>query len=218
MLHRRAARRSTAPSPDPRADRCAAPTPRTANARCDPGPIVDRLPRLGWGRVHDASRPGGSGAGTARRGVPRPAFSGQALRAYSPGSCMLLRGWPSAPAFSRTVRFIRGGEGSGGVAGVVTEGRGEVDGPGAAEHADDQVAQAGHVWAGPVRTWEASSAKVTSRRWCRPFSRLALHRGPAGVVSLFDSAQVTFGLQHSRACPLLLAPAWRRCGPIPPSC
>jgi hypothetical protein len=145
MLDRRAARPSTAPGPGPRAGRCAAPTPRTANARCDPGPIVDRLPRLGWGRVHDASRPGGSGAGMARRGAPRPAFSGQALRAYSPGSCMLLRGWPSAPAFSRPVRCIRGGEGSGGVAGVVTERRGEVDGPGAAEHADDQVAQASHV-------------------------------------------------------------------------
>jgi hypothetical protein len=32
---------------------------------------------------------------------------------------------------------------------VVTEGGGEVDGPGAAEHADDEVAQAGHV-CGPV--------------------------------------------------------------------
>jgi hypothetical protein len=30
---------------------------------------------------------------------------------------------------------------------------------------------------------------VRSRTWCRPFSRLALHRGPAGVVSLFDAAQ-----------------------------
>jgi hypothetical protein len=37
-----------------------------------------------------------------------------------------------------------GGEGSGGVAGVVTEGSGEVDRPGAAEHADGEVAQAGH--------------------------------------------------------------------------
>src|SRR4029450_673510 len=45
----------------------------------------------------------------------------------------------------------------------------------------------------PVRTWEASSAKVVSRRWCRPFSRLALHRGPAGGVLPFDAAQVTFG-------------------------
>ena len=37
-----------------------------------------------------------------------------------------------------------GGEGSGGVAGVLSEGSGEVDRPGAAEHADDGVAQAGH--------------------------------------------------------------------------
>ena len=91
MLDRGAARPSTAPVPGPRAGRCAAPAPRTANARRDPGPIVGSLRRLGWGRVHDASRPGGSGAGTARRGAPRPAFSSQTLRAYSPGSCLLLR-------------------------------------------------------------------------------------------------------------------------------
>ena len=91
MLDRGAARPSTAPGPGPRAGRCAAPAPRTANARRDPGPIVGSLRPLGWGRVHDASRPGGSGAGTARRGAPRPAFSSQTLRAYSPGSCLLLR-------------------------------------------------------------------------------------------------------------------------------
>jgi hypothetical protein len=93
MLERGAARHSTAPGPGPRAGRCAAPAPPTVNARCDPGPIVGILHRLGWGRVHDASRPGGSGAGTARRGAPRPAFSGRTLRTYSPGSCLLLRGW-----------------------------------------------------------------------------------------------------------------------------
>jgi hypothetical protein len=92
MLDRGATRPSTAPVPGPRAGRCAAPAPRTANARRDPGPIVGSLRRLGWGGVHDASRPGGSGAGTARRGAPRPAFSGQTLRAYSPGPCLLLKG------------------------------------------------------------------------------------------------------------------------------
>ena len=91
MLDRGAARPSTAPGPAPRAGRCAAPASRTANARREPGPSVGSLRRLGWGRVHDASRPGGSGAGTARRGAPRPAFSNQTLRAYSPGSCLLLR-------------------------------------------------------------------------------------------------------------------------------
>jgi hypothetical protein len=49
-----------------------------------------------------------------------------------------------APAFCRNVRFIEGdpegGEGSGGVAGVVPQGSGEVDRPGAAQHADGQVA------------------------------------------------------------------------------
>jgi hypothetical protein len=64
-----------------------------------------------------------------------------------------------------------GGDGSGGVASVVAEGSGEVDG-GSAEHADRQVAQARHgVWAVPVRTWEASSAKVTSRTQCAWASR-----------------------------------------------
>src|SRR5829696_2346892 len=85
MLDRGAARPSTVPVPGPRAGRCAAPAPRTANARRDPGPIIGRLRRLGWGRVHDASRPGGSGAGTARRRAPRPAFSGPRRRTYSPG-------------------------------------------------------------------------------------------------------------------------------------
>jgi hypothetical protein len=65
-----------------------------------------------------------------------------------------------------------GGEGSGGVAGVVTEGGGEVDRPGAAEHADGQGwrRQAMTCGAVPVRIWEASSAKVVSRTWCTPFS------------------------------------------------
>jgi hypothetical protein len=58
--------------------------------------------------------------------------------------------------------------GRGGVASVVAEGSGEVDRPGAAEHADRQVVQARHrVWAGTGPTWEASSAKVTSRTQCR---------------------------------------------------
>jgi hypothetical protein len=44
---------------------------------------------------------------------------------------------------------LEGDEGSGGVAGVVAEGGGEVDRPRPAEHADGEVAQAGHrVWAG----------------------------------------------------------------------
>ena len=43
-----------------------------------------------------------------------------------------------------------GGEGAGGVAGVVAEGGGEVDRPRPAEHADGEVTQAGHnVGAGP---------------------------------------------------------------------
>jgi hypothetical protein len=43
-----------------------------------------------------------------------------------------------------------GGERSTWVAGVVAEGGGEVDRPGSAEHADGEVAQAGHdLWAGP---------------------------------------------------------------------
>jgi hypothetical protein len=92
MLDRGAARPSTTPGPGPRAGRCAAPAPPTANARRDPGPIVGSPRRLGWGRGHDASRPGGSGAGTARRRAPRPAFSGQTLRAYSPGPACSSRG------------------------------------------------------------------------------------------------------------------------------
>jgi hypothetical protein len=56
-------------------------------------------------------------------------------------------------------------------AGMVAERGGEVDRPSPAQHPDDQVAQAGHdVRPTPVRTWEASSAKATSRTWCRPFS------------------------------------------------
>ena len=57
-----------------------------------------------------------------------------------------------------------GGKGSGGVAGVLAEGGGEVDRPRPAEHTDGEVAQAGHdLGAAPVRSWEPSSAKVTSR-------------------------------------------------------
>jgi hypothetical protein len=43
-----------------------------------------------------------------------------------------------------------GGQGPGGVAGMVAQRGGEVDRPGPAEHADDEVAQAGHdLRAGP---------------------------------------------------------------------
>jgi hypothetical protein len=100
---------------------------------------------------------------------------------------------------------------------VVTEGGGEVDGPGAAEHADDEVAQAGHVCGPvPVRTWEASSAKVTSRTWCRPFSRLALHRGPAGVVLPSTQHRSRLACSTVELVPCRqrrLAPVWS----IPPS-
>jgi hypothetical protein len=74
-----------------------------------------------------------------------------------------------------------GGEGPGRVGGVVTEGGGEVDRPGSAEHADGEVAQqAMTLGPVPVRTWEASSAKVVSRTWCRPFS---IAQCPAEVVA-----------------------------------
>jgi hypothetical protein len=60
-----------------------------------------------------------------------------------------------------------GGEGSAGVAGVAAQRGGDVDRPCPTELADDQVAQGRHdVWVAPVRTWEPSSAKVVSRRWC----------------------------------------------------
>jgi hypothetical protein len=64
-----------------------------------------------------------------------------------------------------------GGQGSGGVAGVVTEGSGEVDRPRPAEHADDQVAQARHdLRGGAGADLGGVSAKVVSRTWCGPFS------------------------------------------------
>ena len=56
MLERGAARHSTAPGPGPRAGRCATPPLGKASTRCDPGPIVGSLHRLGWGDAHDASR------------------------------------------------------------------------------------------------------------------------------------------------------------------
>ncbi len=83
MLERGAARHSTAPGPGPRAGRCATPPPGKASPRCDPGPIVGSLHRLGWGDAHDASR----GWQRRRHCSPwcsRPAFSGRTLRAYSP--------------------------------------------------------------------------------------------------------------------------------------
>ena len=40
---------------------------------------------------------------------------------------------------------LEGGQGPGGVAGVVAQGGGEVDRPGAAQHADDEVAQVGYA-------------------------------------------------------------------------
>jgi hypothetical protein len=58
-----------------------------------------------------------------------------------------------------------GGQGPGGVTGLVPQGGGEVDRPSAAQHADGEVAQAGHdLRAVPLRTREASSAKGVSRR------------------------------------------------------
>jgi hypothetical protein len=61
---------------------------------------------------------------------------------------MSLGGGTQASAFLRNVGFIRGdaegGQGPGGVAGVVAQRGGEVDRPGPAEHADDQVAQGRH--------------------------------------------------------------------------
>jgi hypothetical protein len=64
------------------------------------------------------------------------------------------------------------------VAGVLAEGGGKVDRPGAAERADDQVAQAGHdVGSGAGVGLRASSQKVTSRRCAA--SRLPSAR-PAG--------------------------------------
>jgi hypothetical protein len=68
-----------------------------------------------------------------------------------------------------------GGKWSAWVAGMVAERAREVDRPGLAERADDEVAQAGHdLQAPPVRTWKASSAKLTSRRECRPFEPVLL--------------------------------------------
>ena len=63
-----------------------------------------------------------------------------------------------------------GGQGPGGVAGVVAQGGGEVDRPGPAQHADDQVAQE-DVWAA-----EDASAEGP----CRANTPAAL-RYPAGV-------------------------------------
>jgi hypothetical protein len=95
-LRRGTARPSTAPGPGPRAGRCAAPAPRTANARRDPGPIVGSVRRLGWGRVHDASRPGAaapaqlavvpldrhSPAGRHARTAPGPACYSRGLATF----------------------------------------------------------------------------------------------------------------------------------------
>jgi hypothetical protein len=61
-----------------------------------------------------------------------------------------------------------GGEGSGRVASVVAEGSAEVDRPGAAEHADRQVAKARHdVWAGAGPKLGSVLGEVMSRTQCR---------------------------------------------------
>ena len=54
-----------------------------------------------------------------------------------------------------------------GVAGVVAQRGGDVAVAAGPEDNDGEVAQAGHgLGALPVSSWEASSAKVTSRMWC----------------------------------------------------
>jgi hypothetical protein len=61
--------------------------------------------------------------------------------------------------------------GSDGVAAGVPAGGGDVGGAGQAVTADGEVAQAGHEGCPfPVRIWEWSSAKVTSRIQCSLFS------------------------------------------------
>jgi hypothetical protein len=64
-----------------------------------------------------------------------------------------LRSARSAPAFlgmsGSSEGDPEGGQGPGGVAGVATEGGGEVERPGAAEHADREVAQAHKSVSGP---------------------------------------------------------------------
>ena len=72
-----------------------------------------------------------------------------------------------------------------GVAAVEPERGGEVDRPGPAQHANGQVAQAGHdLRAVPDRTWEASSVKVTSRTQCSSGSRVsAVCQAPSGLTA-----------------------------------
>jgi hypothetical protein len=87
---------------------------------------------------------------------------------------------------------------------VVTEGSGKVDGPGAAEHADGEVAQAGHdVGAGAG----ANLGGVLGEGGVAEVVQAVLAAGPApraeGVVLPFDAAQVMFGC---RSCPMPLAP------------
>jgi hypothetical protein len=89
-------------------------------------------------------------------------------------SVSLAKSWGS-PGLRRSVvmsDFIEGdpegGEGSGGIAGVVAEGSGEVDGPARLSTPIARLRRhammCGPV---PVRTWGASSAKVTPRTQCR---------------------------------------------------
>jgi hypothetical protein len=60
-----------------------------------------------------------------------------------------------------------GGDGSGGVASVVAEGSGEVDGPARLSPPIARLRRHAMMWAGAGPNLEASSAKVTSRTQCR---------------------------------------------------
>src|SRR5213078_2369284 len=91
-----------------------------------------------------------------------------------------VRGDPPGPRQSAGVGFISWAcdaqecEGPGGVAGVAAQRRGDVAVAVGAQDADGEVAQAGHgPCVLPVRTWEASSAKVVSRVWCSASNRCA---------------------------------------------
>jgi hypothetical protein len=80
-----------------------------------------------------------------------------------------------------------GGERSAEVAAMVAQHGGQIDRLVrlvAVERADGQVAQGRHdVWAFPVRTWEASSAKVTSFSIVMAGYLLDDCRGGRGVVA-----------------------------------
>jgi hypothetical protein len=83
-------------------------------------------------------------------------------------------GPPVLPGLRRSVvmsDLSEGGDRPGRVASVVAEGSGEVDGPARLSTPMTRLRRHAIVCGPvPVRSWEASSAKVTSRTWCRPFS------------------------------------------------